>query len=57
MTAIMTSPLAANSVDIEPVDAAFLRQILKGLGLTVESRKEPVEMVLIESIERTPTAN
>jgi uncharacterized protein (TIGR03435 family) len=53
----MTSPLAANSVDIEPVDAAFLRQILKGLGLTVESRKEPVEMVLIESIERTPTAN
>ena len=41
-----------------PVDhSAFFRQILKKLGLNVESQKAPIEMLVIDHIEKTPTGN
>jgi uncharacterized protein (TIGR03435 family) len=41
-----------------PVDgSAFFRDILKKLGLNVESTKDQVEMLVIDHIEKTPTGN
>jgi|SRR5579863_4060054 len=41
-----------------PVDpAGFFRTVLKKVGLNVESRKDQVEMLVIDHIEKTPTGN
>src|ERR1035438_8591118 len=41
----------------EPTDAAALMQALQKVGLKLESRKMPVEVIVVDRIERTPTDN
>ncbi len=41
----------------EPTDAAGLTQALQKVGLKLESRKVPVEVVVVDRIEKTPTDN
>ncbi len=53
-----TSPREGNLFPAAvPVDAGILKDALKGLGLNVETRREPVETLVIDSIEKTPSAN
>jgi uncharacterized protein (TIGR03435 family) len=47
------APVASTPVD----GSAFFRDILKKLGLNVESQKAQVEMLMIDHIEKTPTGN
>jgi uncharacterized protein (TIGR03435 family) len=60
LLSVVMAPPGANLVgpdSSKPADAGFLREIVKGLGLNVESRSEPVETLVIDSIEKKPTAN
>ena len=44
------------TVDDNP-DAPTLSSVIQSLGLKLESRKEPVEVVVIEHVEKSPTEN
>jgi uncharacterized protein (TIGR03435 family) len=56
----LISELRANAGDIAAAHRAeldVLRNGLKKLGLEIESRKMPVQMIVIDHLEKTPTAN
>lgn len=54
----LLAPPGANGPPEAPTDpAAFFRTVLKKLGLNVESRKDQIEMLVIDHIEKTPTEN
>jgi uncharacterized protein (TIGR03435 family) len=40
-----------------PTDAPTLRSVIQSLGLKLESRKESVEVVVVDRVERLPTEN
>lgn len=54
---VVMAPPGANATEPQPIDAGSLRQMLRGLGLNVENRNEPVDTLIIDSIEKMPTAN
>ena len=49
--------LGSLGVPQEPTDAAALMQALQKVGLKLESRKMPIEVIVVDRIERTPTDN
>lgn len=56
LSAIMAPP-GANAMEPPPIGAGSMRQMLRGLGLTVENRTEPVDTLIIDRIEKAPTPN
>jgi uncharacterized protein (TIGR03435 family) len=50
---LASGPLSANQEPAPPLAAAFQTQ----LGLKLESKKAPAEMLIVDKIERTPTEN
>jgi uncharacterized protein (TIGR03435 family) len=48
-------PQALQFLDAYPVDTVF--ESFRKIGLKVEQRREPLEMLVVDSMERTPTDN
>ena len=54
----LTLMLGLGSSGLAPESAAAaMFEVVKGLGLELKSRKTPVEMIIVDHVEKTPTAN
>jgi uncharacterized protein (TIGR03435 family) len=53
----LTAFLGLGSPGMAPDMSVAILQAVKDLGLELRSRKAPVETILVDHLERTPTAN
>jgi uncharacterized protein (TIGR03435 family) len=57
LMAFLTSPGVKDAAAVQEAQVNMLQEALKKLGLQLESRKAPVETIVIDHLEKTPTAN
>jgi uncharacterized protein (TIGR03435 family) len=54
----LTAILGLGSYGMVPdTSGAAIFQAVKGLGLELKSRRDPVETIIVDHMEKTPTAN